>query len=72
MTQSISKAELMKLIDERLPDDARIMLFSSMLYETYEIGENIDELFIPVSEAFNGEEDMPEDIGDATYVITGA
>jgi len=69
---SISKADLIKLIDERLPEDAQIRLFSSMMYETFDISkETIDDLFAPVTTVFDSD-DMPEDIGDATYIIAGA
>ena len=73
--KSISKAELLKLIDEHLPDDARIALFSSMAYEVYTVDkEQMDNLFATVTDVFDSEEEteLLAELGDTTHILGGA
>lgn len=63
---SISKHELMQLIDQALPDDVKIIGASAMAGETFELTlQNVKELFAP-SSAVCYEYD---DVKDSDYVL---
>ena len=70
--KTVSKQELLKLIDNHLPDDARIALFSSMAFEVFEVNEEqMGNMFGTVEDVF-GDTDDELELGDTTHVIGGA
>ena len=70
MVNSISKTEFLKLIEENLPDDARIVATSEG--EFYEINDYIiNQTIIPFDMAFDPEDIDEEDKPNATHLLVG-
>jgi len=68
---TVSKKQLMEMIDKALPEDAVIGLMSAMLYEAFSFNEEtMTEMFPKAEDMWDGE-DPVEGLENATHILVG-
>ena len=72
MTDTVTKQQLIAMIDKALTDDAVIWLMSGMLYEAFEFGDDtMTEMFPKAEDVLEGEDPI-EGLENATHIMMGA
>jgi len=72
MTKTISKNELLEMLNNIVPDDARIAATSFMAGEIYEVTiENLRFTIAPIDDVYDEDDIDEDDQSDATHLIMG-
>jgi hypothetical protein len=69
--KTLTKQELLNLIDSQVPDDAKIMLFSPIAMEPIDFdNENVEDLLLSVADTFDDDDPMLDDLEGATHLLS--
>jgi len=72
MTKTISKNELLEMLNNIVPDDARIAATSSIGEGIYEVDEeNLRFTIAPIEDVYDEDDIDEDDQSDATHLIMG-